>query len=175
MLKAVGIYFSVYLLSTLGINCVTGDVDRMLQPVCIDFTVCLFSTLGKSIFNVYVIRPVVSASALTWFIIYIFYWNVHFLYNIISNIDNNNLLPSVAILCYKYSHWLFSIQFLLLHMQYKRRYQILCTRCAFGNTFIRYAPRQNIWKLNTLKVCGCKKTKGPTQNSYRWEEIIKTI
>jgi hypothetical protein len=33
-------------LSTLGIYCVTGDVDMMLQPVGIDFTVCLFSTLG---------------------------------------------------------------------------------------------------------------------------------
>jgi hypothetical protein len=33
-------------LSTLGIDCVTGDVDMMLQPVGIDFTVCLFSTLG---------------------------------------------------------------------------------------------------------------------------------
>jgi hypothetical protein len=36
----------VCLFSTLGIDCVTRDVDRMLQPVGIDFTVCLFSTLG---------------------------------------------------------------------------------------------------------------------------------
>jgi hypothetical protein len=46
MLQPVGIDFTVCLFSTLGIDCVTRDVDRMLQPVGIDFTVCLFSTLG---------------------------------------------------------------------------------------------------------------------------------
>jgi hypothetical protein len=39
-LQPVGIDFTVCLFSTLGIDCDTGDVDRMLQPVCIDFTVC---------------------------------------------------------------------------------------------------------------------------------------
>jgi hypothetical protein len=40
MLQPVGIDFTVCLFSTLDIDCVTRDVDRMLQPVGIDFTVC---------------------------------------------------------------------------------------------------------------------------------------
>ena len=32
-----------------------------------------------------IIRPVVSASALTWFIIYFYYWNLQFLNNVIVN------------------------------------------------------------------------------------------
>ena len=32
-----------------------------------------------------IIRPVVSVSALTWFIRYIYYWNLHFLHNVIIN------------------------------------------------------------------------------------------
>ena len=41
-----------------------------------------------------IIRPVVSASELTWFIIYIYYWNLQFLNNVIIN-KTKVLLPQV--------------------------------------------------------------------------------
>ena len=39
-----------------------------------------------------IIRPVVSASALTWFIRYIYYWNLEFLNNVIIH-KTKALLP----------------------------------------------------------------------------------
>jgi hypothetical protein len=39
-----------------------------------------------------IIRPVVSASALTWFIRYIYYWNLQFLKNVIIH-KTKVLLP----------------------------------------------------------------------------------
>jgi hypothetical protein len=43
-----------------------------------------------------IIRPVVSASALTWFIRYIYYWNLQFLNNVIIN-KTKVLLPQAYV------------------------------------------------------------------------------
>ena len=43
-----------------------------------------------------IIRPVVSASALTWFIRYIYFWNLQFLHNVIIN-KTKVLLPQVEV------------------------------------------------------------------------------
>jgi hypothetical protein len=43
-----------------------------------------------------IIRPVVSASALTWFIRYIYYWNLQFLNNVIIN-KTKVLLPQANV------------------------------------------------------------------------------
>jgi hypothetical protein len=43
-----------------------------------------------------IIRPVISASALTWFIRYIYYWNLQFLNNVIIN-KTKALLPQAYV------------------------------------------------------------------------------
>jgi hypothetical protein len=43
-----------------------------------------------------IIRPVVSASGLTWFIRYIYFWNLQFLNNVIIN-KTKVLLPQVYV------------------------------------------------------------------------------
>jgi hypothetical protein len=40
-----------------------------------------------------IIRPLVSSSALTWFIIYVYYWNLQLLNNVIIN-KTKVLLPN---------------------------------------------------------------------------------
>jgi hypothetical protein len=52
---------------------------------------CWWTIVPEDIF-----RPVVSASALTWFIIYIYYWNLQFLNNVIIN-KTKVLLPQALV------------------------------------------------------------------------------
>jgi hypothetical protein len=45
-----------------------------------------------------IIRPVVSVSALTWFIRYVYYWKLQFLHNVIIN-KSKMFLPQAYPLC----------------------------------------------------------------------------
>jgi len=64
-----------------------------LQCIDINFSVIISSDIydwvntsaGGVLVPEGIIRPVVSASALTWFIRYIYYWNLQFLNNVIIN------------------------------------------------------------------------------------------
>ena len=61
-----------------------------------------------------IIRPVISASALTWFIKYIYYRNLQFLYNVIINKTNILLLQAyVTVADFNYPKlvlWIYSAQ-----------------------------------------------------------------
>ena len=53
---------------------------------------------------------------------------------------------------------------------------LACTNDACLDNLHRYAPRRNIGKLNIMKVFGCRKTKGPQQNSHnRLRRILPMI
>jgi hypothetical protein len=61
-----------------------------------------------------IIRPVISASALTWLIRYIYYRNLQFLYNVIINKTNILLLQAyVTVADFNYPKlvlWIYSAQ-----------------------------------------------------------------
>jgi hypothetical protein len=50
-----------------------------------------------------IIRPVVGASALTWFIRYIYYWNLQFLNNLIIN-KTKVLLPQAEVILAEFGY-----------------------------------------------------------------------
>jgi hypothetical protein len=65
------------------------------------FDICIFhyyhwvdTSAGGLLVPEAIIHPVANASALTWFIRYIYYWNLQFLNNVIIN-KTKVLLPQV--------------------------------------------------------------------------------
>ena len=91
---------------------ITYRIEYLFFPMdCIDinFSVIISSDIydwvNTSSGGVFVpqgiIRPVVSASALTWFIRYIYYWNLQFLNNVIIN-KTKVLFPEVYVTLAEY-------------------------------------------------------------------------
>ena len=67
--------------------------------MCTKIDIYVFTTITGSIpLLAGITRPVVSASALTWFIIYFYYWNLQFLNNVIINKTKVLLLQAYATL-----------------------------------------------------------------------------
>jgi hypothetical protein len=77
--------------SSAGGLSVTEGIIRPVVSVTITGSIALSGGLSVT---EGIIRPVVSASELTWFIIYIYYWNLQFLNNVIIN-KTKVLLPQV--------------------------------------------------------------------------------